>query len=611
MIKQTTEIFKLSLDGIFDISDSRISSRNLNMFKIKYHCYHCNQVHTKILTTSSSRISQTRVTYIRESSGLSSNFIPSEFNKLDFNFKTVIRTDDEVLENLVCKNCNTELKKILATSACGLSGNRVAHTARKVEYESGKVSYIINYITPRVVYSTGRLFLEKTTSIVSKLPSGRIYIIPNKVGDFRVSKSDVKDIFSVFKNTFADDFNFKVSDYFLNMNSAIRDLFKFADLQYGDSTLGDAITNFKDNLITHHPVLAKEFRQVNYGKGYTVEYNQFKKNCFRKIYRDINNGKIKDFLKFGLSINLNKDLKKQMVYFVGVIPFVIKLLEIGYKDQEISNFIKDVISSQEIEFNKDSTYSDLLRVVNHALEDVHTLKSLENVTFSNSKAMTTVKRIYAGNKKMHKSWNSEIQDTLRMIIYLMDRVETYRFPRNMTPETHDIVMKSYNDLRALEALERQNREAQKELHVLADMDFEIECNENYYIHEPKHGKDLIMCGIEMSICVGSYVNSISEGRHVYMVREKGTDKYVACLEVNGSKYEIEKQDDMADAVSEVFENEIKMVSDLKLNQSKLIRNGRVGTNSELYEVVSEFCTKNKIDFSNCYDMVTANQEAVV
>lgn len=606
MIKQTTEVFKLSLDGIFDISDSRISSRNLNMLKIKYHCYHCNQVHNKIVTINSPRVAQSVVKYVHEKEGTNVN--PSiHLDKIDFDFKTNILSDDEVLENIVCKNCNTELKKILLATACGLSPNPVIHTARKVEYESGKVSYIINYITPRVVYSTGRLFLEKTTSIVSKLPNGRIYIIPKKIGDFRIVQGELNRIFSIFRNTFEDDFDLKVSDYLLNMNSAIRDLFKFADLQYGDLTLSDAITTFKDNLITHHPTLSKEFRRFDNGYSHRIEYDKFKKNCFRKIYRDINNGKIKEFLKFGLSINLNKDLKKQMIYFVGSIPFVIKLLEMGYKDQEISNFIKDIISSQEMEFNKDFTYSELSRLVNHSLEDVHVLKSLENVTFSNSKAMTTVKRIYAGNKKMYKSWNSEIQDTLRMIRYLMDRVETYRFPRNMTPETHDIVMKSYNDLRALEALERQNREAQKELHVLNDMDFEIECNENYYIHEPKHGKDLIMCGIEMSICVGSYVNSISEGRHVYMVREKGTDKYIACLEVNGSKREIEKQDD----VSEVFENEVKYASDLRLNQSKLVRNARVGTDKEIYKVVSEFCTKNKIDFSDCYDMVTTDQEVVV
>jgi Zn finger protein HypA/HybF involved in hydrogenase expression len=628
MIVKTTEVFKLTLDGIFRHTVADIEKRKISVIRLDYCCYHCQNQSVSLFTKPIH--DRFQVKYVREvaldidkSSDDKVEFVSSDldFNdvelegKSDLDFrvllKTVSSTNDytnDKIEEVKCNKCGTVLKKMIEASSCSVSSRVIdlPSTVRKVEYSDGKVSYIINGIAPRYVYTNGRLFNEKLVKIISKTADGKIYLIPKKVGDFRVSSFEVEKVFTNFRRFFdKESLNFDETDYHLSRNPWVKELFAFADLGYGRKALAEAVNDFSENVGRYHMT-------NTHNNGLSVKHmmKNENKNAYRRICRNIKNGKIKEVTKMGIEHPMNKDLRRICVYFTRLVPSINELLDQGYKDQEIVSFIREIVSTQEIDLGSNRSYEHILTAIKLAMSDVRSLKRLTMVTYSNSKALTTVKRIYNSDKNTYRRVRSDISDTLRMLDYVMERVEGYRFPRNITPETHDIVMKSYNDLQALEAVQRKNRDASKKLHTLPDMKLDIETEEGFFIHEPTEGRDLIICGVQMNICVGSYVHSIGDGRHVFMLCAKDENptegsqlNYVACLEVSGTKEVAEPKDDMADAVSEVFAGELTKGSDLKLVQAKLKSNARVHSSEKIKALVIEFCTKNSIDFSECYDMI--------
>ena len=159
-------------------------------------------------------------------------------------------------------------------------------------------------------------------------------------------------------------------------------------------------------------------------------------------------------------------------------------------------------------------------------------------------------------------------DCSRMVSYLGD---------NYTPNLNVTSLKQFHDNLIVDF----QRYMKKDLLEVALPEQSIKDSVHYGLNivSPTVGLDLVDCGAKMHICVGSYVHDVRDKKvEVYLGKINNED--VVCISVvNGN-----------------------------LSQAKLKYNNHATKDEYLLKSVLSWCKENKVNYSNCYDVIVQDKE---
>lgn len=179
-------------------------------------------------------------------------------------------------------------------------------------------------------------------------------------------------------------------------------------------------------------------------------------------------------------------------------------------------------------------------------------------------------------KEQGYSYDNALRDTASMYSQILKKFNSsyaLPYPGEYDPRLHNIVQRDFNIYSMGEAgkLDMPVPKSAKEM-----------SEGEYGIVYPKVARELIECGVNMNICVGSYVDRlVSKKLEIFFVKDIAGE-YVACLEVRKDR----------------------------LVQAKLEKNKCVSTNPVIYQFVKDWCEKYNISYDNTYDMNEEQEEGV-
>ena len=160
----------------------------------------------------------------------------------------------------------------------------------------------------------------------------------------------------------------------------------------------------------------------------------------------------------------------------------------------------------------------------------------------------------------------DIHDCTRMLDRIKSAYPEYVLPKLRIAELHDYLVRDFNAMQA--AIKSSVKLRQPRVTDQSVIDSQ------YTFWAPKTEMDIFECGTSMSICVGSYGDSINKRNvDIYIVSTQ-TRKYFACLSV----------------------------IDRKLQQAKLHRNKPMYKNPGDANIVRLWCEANGIDHDSSYDL---------
>lgn len=160
---------------------------------------------------------------------------------------------------------------------------------------------------------------------------------------------------------------------------------------------------------------------------------------------------------------------------------------------------------------------------------------------------------------------NDIYDCKMLLASIKRAYAEYSLPKMRIAELHDYLVRDFNSLNGIKNATELRQPSVKDQSVI---------DSQYTFWAPKTEMDIFECGTSMSICVGSYGDSINKRNVDIYIVSTPDKKYFACLSV----------------------------VDNKLQQAKLHRNKPMYKNPGDANIVRLWCEANGIDHDSSYDL---------
>ena len=160
---------------------------------------------------------------------------------------------------------------------------------------------------------------------------------------------------------------------------------------------------------------------------------------------------------------------------------------------------------------------------------------------------------------------NDIYDCKMLLASIKRAYAEYSLPKLRIAELHDYLVRDFNSMNGIKNATELRQPSVKDQSVI---------DSQYTFWAPKTEMDIFECGTSMSICVGSYGDSINNRNVDIYIVSTPDKKYFACLSV----------------------------VDNKLQQAKLHRNKPMYKNPGDANIVRLWCEANGIDHDSSYDL---------